>query len=84
MSRCVACAPHRKSIWVEKYEDDDAECHSCGKVGRPRYLIHFDHLCQHFVALCGLCWKRLRRIIADPIPTGRGSAPKAHHSLRVT
>lgn len=46
-------------IRIVKIEDDDAECHSCGKVGRPRFLIYFKHLCQHFVALCGPCWKRL-------------------------
>ena len=50
-----------KSIRIEKLEGLEAECHSCGKVGSPRYLIHFDHLCQHFVALCGLCWKKLGR-----------------------
>jgi len=50
-----------KSIWIEKVEDFDAECHSCGEVGRPRYVLHFARLCQHFVALCGLCWKKLGR-----------------------
>lgn len=49
----------RNGIRIERVDDADAECHSCGKVGRPRYLIHFAHLCQHFVALCGLCWRRL-------------------------
>ena len=50
---------------MEKYNDDDAECHSCGEVGRPRTLIHFAHLCQHFVALCSRCLSKLRMVLKD-------------------
>ena len=52
-----------KTIQLEKLEDQDAECHSCRKVGRPRYLIHFAGLCQHFVALCGRCFRKLQEEI---------------------
>lgn len=45
--------------------NENAECHACGKIGRPRHLIHFAHLCQHFVALCGTCWRRLKNRLAQ-------------------
>lgn len=50
-----------RAIRVERLTDQDAECHGCGKVGRPRRLIHFARLCQHFVALCGPCWRKTQR-----------------------
>lgn len=53
-----------QKIRVEKLDDQDAECHACGRIGRPRYLIHFARLCQHFVALCGVCWRKTRREIS--------------------
>lgn len=49
------------TIRVEVVEDQDAECHSCGEVGPGRHLIHFAHLCQHFVALCKKCYGTLGR-----------------------
>lgn len=54
----------RESIWTEIYSDDDQECHSCGAVGKPRHLIHFDHLCQHHVNLCPQCFRRLSRLLS--------------------
>jgi len=45
------------------FNEDDAECHECGKIGQPRTLLHFPHLCQHFVALCPRCFKAFRQII---------------------
>jgi hypothetical protein len=50
-------------IRIELFNDDDAECHSCGKIGRPRHLIHFAHLCQHFVALCGSCFCKFKALL---------------------
>lgn len=50
---------------VEEYASDPAECHSCGKIGRPRKLIHFAHLCQHFVALCPKCWKAFVKLVTS-------------------
>lgn len=52
-----------ENIRVENFSADDTECHSCGKVGRPRRLLHFAHLCQHFVALCPRCWKAFRGLV---------------------
>lgn len=52
-------------IELEKYDDEAAECHACGKIGRPRRFIHFTHLCQHFVALCGKCYRTLQRKIRE-------------------
>lgn len=49
-----------KQIVLEKL-DEELECHACGKIERPRHLIHFAHLCQHVVALCGVCWKRFKK-----------------------
>jgi hypothetical protein len=53
-----------EQIRLENYSDDDAECHSCGKIGRPRRLIHLGHLCQHFVALCPTCFSKLANLLA--------------------
>lgn len=58
-------AAHGDPIRIERFVDDDAECHSCGKVGRPRNLIHLAHLCQHFVALCDVCWKKFKAVVAQ-------------------
>lgn len=57
-------ASHGDPIRLENYTDDVAECHSCGKVGRPRRLIHFAHLCQHFVALCPSCFTKCANLMA--------------------
>ena len=54
-----------EGIRLERFTEDDAECHSCGKIDRPRHLIHLGHLCQHFVALCDPCWKRLKVLLAQ-------------------
>jgi hypothetical protein len=53
-------------IRIENFAEDDAECHSCGAIGRPRQLIHLGHLCQHFVALCAVCWKQLKKELRKP------------------
>lgn len=59
---------------IELYEED-WECHSCGIIGNPRYLIHLDHLCQHAVSLCKVCFKRLVEIVSK-VPTRRGEKAK--------
>lgn len=64
MSDTNTYASHGDPIRLENYSDDDAECHSCGKVGRPRRLIHLAHLCQHFVALCPICFAKLANLLA--------------------
>jgi hypothetical protein len=64
-SRDRTYAASDEGIRIERFTEDDAECHSCGEIGRPRYLIHLGHLCQHFVALCDVCWKRFRVMVAQ-------------------
>jgi hypothetical protein len=66
MSQTYTYASPGEPIRVERFVDDDAECHSCGKIGRPRRLIHFAHLCQHFVALCETCLKQLKERLRQP------------------
>jgi hypothetical protein len=62
-SRNRAYASSDERIRIERFTEDDAECHSCGEIGRPRHLIHLGHLCQHFVALCDPCWSLLKAIV---------------------
>ena len=54
----------RDSIWTELYDWDAQECHSCGDIGIPRHLIHFDRLCQHHVNLCPKCYRKLKRVLS--------------------
>jgi len=53
-----------EQMWLENYSDGNAECHSCGAIGKPRRLIHLGHLCQHFVALCPICFTKLANLLA--------------------
>lgn len=54
----------KNGIEIEKIHGEPVECHVCGKVGSPRYLIHLAHLCQHFVGLCGSCLRKLAKEIS--------------------
>jgi hypothetical protein len=54
---------NRPGIVVKLLTDDDQECHACGAIGRPRRLIYLDHLCQHYVGLCEVCFEYLAVVL---------------------
>jgi len=52
-----------QTIQLRLLTDENQECHSCGKVGRPRRVIKLDHLCQHYIALCETCLEKLKGLL---------------------
>jgi hypothetical protein len=61
---------NRPGVEVKYLTDQDQECHVCGKVGRPRYLVYLSHLCQHYFAVCeGEC----KDFVEDCLRLSKGS-----------
>ena len=51
-------------IKIEKYSDEEAECHACGQRGRPPPHNHHPPLCQPIVRVCDHSFPRVRRLVA--------------------